>query len=116
MFLCITNLLSQCGDVKTSPGPRYSFLIFCHWNLNDLPTHDFIKTWLLQAYITHHYITHNYDIISLSETFLNTSIQSDDHRIKIDGYNLIRSDIQVTRNMVEHVNYKKEHIPLLKPT
>ena len=30
-----------------------------------------------------------YDIFFLSETFLNISIQSDDRRVKIDGYNLI---------------------------
>ena len=28
----------------------------------------------------------------LPETFLNSSIQNDDDRISIDGYNLIRSD------------------------
>ena len=77
------------------------------------------NSWFHQNLVTssvYHTPLYHTDIISLSETFLNTSIQSDDHRIKIDGYNLIRSDIQVTRNMVEHVNYKKEHIPLLKPT
>ena len=29
------------------------------------------------------------DIFFLSETFFNISIQSDDRRVKIDGYNLI---------------------------
>ena len=88
MFLCITNLLSQCGDIDTNPGPRFSSLTFCHWDLNSLTTHDSIKISLLQAYITQH----TYDVICLSETFLNSSIQSDDNRIKIGGYNLIRSD------------------------
>ena len=88
LFLCITNLLSQCGDIETNPGPRFSSLTFCHWNLNGLTAHDFIKILLLQAYITQY----NYDIICLSENFLNSSIQSDDNRIKLDGYDLIRSD------------------------
>ena len=35
---------------------------------------------------------HNYNKICLLETFLNSSIQSDDNRIKIDGYNSIRPD------------------------
>ena len=37
--------------------------------------------------ILHFYI--NFDIIFLSESFLNSSIQNDDHKRKIDGYNLI---------------------------
>ena len=30
LFLCITNLLSICGDIDTNPGPRFSSLTFCH--------------------------------------------------------------------------------------
>ena len=56
--------------------------------LNGLTAHDSIKISLLQAYI----IQNNYDIICLSETFLNSSIQTNDDRISIDGYNLIRAD------------------------
>ena len=78
----------QCGDIEVNPGPKYSSLTFCHWNLNGLTAHDNIKISLLQAYVTQY----NCDIICLSETFLNSSIQNDDDRIKIDGYNLIRSD------------------------
>ena len=80
LFLCITNLLSQCGDIETNPGPRFSSLTFYHCNLNGLTAHDIIKISLLQAYITQH----SYDIICLSEIFLNSSIHSDDNRIKLD--------------------------------
>ena len=38
------------------------------------------------------YNQHNYDIICLSETFLNSSIETNDDRIMIDRYNLIRAD------------------------
>ena len=75
----------QCGVIEVNPGPKYSSLTFCHWNLNGLTTNDNIKISLLQAYVTQY----NRDIICLSETFLNFSIQNDDDRIKIDGYNLI---------------------------
>ena len=87
LSLCISNLLMQCGDIEVNPGPKYSSLTFCHWNLNGLTAHDNIKISLLQAYVTQY----NCDIICISETFLNSSIQNDDDRIKIDGYNLIRS-------------------------
>ena len=110
LFLCITNLLSQCGDIETNPGPRFLSLNFCHWNLNGLTAQDSIKILLLQAYIKQH----NYDIICLSETFLNSSIQSDDNRIKLDGYNLIRSDHLSDSKRGGVCIYYKEHIPLVK--
>ena len=74
--------------VVLSQGPEYSSLRFCHWNLNGLRARNCIKTTLIQAYIT----DQNFDIGCLSETFRNSSIQNDDHKLKIDGYNLIRSD------------------------
>ena len=37
-------------------------------------------------------VTHDYDIICLSETFLDSSISNDDERINIKGYNLLRAD------------------------
>ena len=83
LSLCISNLLMQCGDIEVNPGPKYSSLTFCHWNLSGLTAHDNIKISLFQAYVTQY----NYDIICLSEPFLNSSIQSSDDKIKIDGYN-----------------------------
>ena len=88
LSLCLPNLLLCCGDIEKNPGPKYSSLKFYHWNLNGLTAHDSIKISLLQAYI----IQNNYDIICLSETFLNSSIQTNDDRISIDEYKLIRAD------------------------
>ena len=110
LFLCILNLIIQCGDIETNPGPKYSSLKFCHWNLNGMTAHDSVKISLLEAYITQH----NYDMICLSETFLNSSIQSDDDKIKIDGYNLIRSDHPSDSKRGGVCIYYKEHIPLIK--
>ena len=62
---------------------KYLSLTFCHWDLNRLTAHYCIKITLIQAYISHQ----NFAIICLSETFLK-----DDHKLEIDGYNLIRSD------------------------
>ena len=110
LFLCTLNLLIQCGDIEANPGPKYSSLQFCHWNLNGITAHHSIKISLLQAYITQR----NYDIICLSETFLNSSFQSDDDKIKIDGYNLIRSDHPSDSKRGGVCIYYKEHIPLIK--
>ena len=70
-------LLVNSGDIETNPGPRKSSPIkFCHWNLNGLAAHDFIKVPLIEAFIS----IHNVDILCLSETFLDSTI---DLKIKI---------------------------------
>ena len=69
LLLCIPSLLFCCGDIEKNPGPKYLPLTFCHWNLNCLKAHNSIKISLLQPYLTQHY----YDVICLSETFLNSS-------------------------------------------
>ena len=71
LLFCLQNLLYRCSDIKANPGPKYSSLTFCHWNLNGLTAHNSIKISLLQAYITQH----NYDIICLLETFPNSAMK-----------------------------------------
>ena len=45
-------LLVNSGDIETNPGPRKFFPIkFCHWNLNGLAAHDFIKVPLIENFI-----------------------------------------------------------------
>ena len=79
-------------------------------DLNGLPPHDSIKISLLQAYITQH----NFDTIRLSEAFLNSSVQTNDDRILIDGYNLIRADLPSDSKRGGVCIYYKYHIPLIK--
>ena len=50
----------------------------------------------------------------LLETFLNSSIQTNDGRISIDGYNLIWADhLSVSKRGGVSIYYK-EHIPMIK--
>ena len=51
VLFCLRNLLFRCDDIEANPDPKYSSLTLCHWNLNGLTAHDFIKISLLQAYI-----------------------------------------------------------------
>ena len=63
-------LIFLSGNIETNPGPVTNFsqdLKICHWNLNSLPSDNFVKVPHLNA------ITHNIDIICLSETFLDPS-------------------------------------------
>ena len=52
-------LLLESGDIETNSGPRRSFIKFCHWNLNGLAAHDFLKMPLIETFIT----THHFDIM-----------------------------------------------------
>ena len=70
---------------------------------------NFIKVSLLRGYITER----NFDIC-LSETFLNSSLDSEDDRLKIEEYNLIRSDHPSVSNKGGVCFYYKEHIPLVR--
>ena len=78
-------LIYLSGDIETNPGPVTNYsqgFKICHWNLNSLPTDH------LGAYA----ISHNIDVICLSETFLNTSYSSNDTRLHLHDYSLIRAD------------------------
>ena len=48
------------------------------------------------------------------ETFWNSSINTNDNRISIDGYNLIRADHASDSKMGGVCIYYKEHISLIK--
>ena len=90
---CMFVLLLICaGGIDFNPGPRknnnsYNFS-FCHWNLNSIAAHNFSKLSLLEAYN----VEHKFDIICLLETFLDSSIPSNDERLYMNGYKLIRAD------------------------
>ena len=80
------------SDIELNPSPRknntsYNFS-FCHWNLNSIAAHNFSKLSLLEAYI----VQHKFNMICLSETFLDSSIPTNDERLTTKGYKLIRAD------------------------
>ena len=75
-------------DVKENPGPETNScdcLSICHWNLNSICAHNFIKLSLLRSYIS----VNKIDIIRLSETYLDLGVPSDDGNFELPGYNLV---------------------------
>ena len=77
--------------LKKNPGPKpnsYQSFSICHWNLNSISAHNFLKLSLLRAYITFH----KFDVICLSKNFLDSFILHDDNNLQIPGYNLQRED------------------------
>ena len=77
------------SDIEVNLGPKIkSQLSFFYWNLNGLGAHNFIKVSILHTLAA----THDYDIICLSETFLDLSVSNEGERIRIESHNLLRTD------------------------
>ena len=84
------NLLLLHGGIEANPGPnkRYKSFTCCNWNFNSLTAHNMLTLTSIAAYNS----VHKYDFICISETYLDSSVQSDDRNISVNGYNLIRAD------------------------
>ena len=104
-------LLKISGDIESNPGPcKSSTLKFYHWNLNGLAVHEFTKLSLLEGYIN----VNNIDIICFSETFLDSSIPTDDNRLSIPGYSMMRADPPSNTKRGGVCLYYKEHFPIIR--
>ena len=56
--------------------------VICYWNLNSILFHNFAKLLLLCGYIS----GNNFDVLSCSETYLNSNVSSDGNNLKLKGY------------------------------
>ena len=63
-------------------------LSICHWNLNSMSEKIYTKVPVLSTYIS----VHKFNIICLSETYLNLEVPSDEDNFKIPCYDFIRTD------------------------
>ena len=112
MLVCLYSLLLMLsGDVEMNPGPLSNckeYFWICHWNLNSISTHHYSKLFLLKAYI----ILHKFDIICLSETYLDSTTPKDDDKLQIPGYTLIRSDHPSNAKRGGVCIYYKSSLPL----
>ena len=81
-------LVKLSADVEENPGSKpklcQSFSV-CHWNVNSAFAHNFSKFSILRACIFH-----KFDVICISETFLNSDTAFDDDNLKIEGYHIAR--------------------------
>ena len=93
----VALLLLRSGDVETNPG-------------NGLAVHDFLKVPLIEAFIT----THNFDIICLSETFLDCTVSQHDENIMLNGHSLLRADHPRNSKRERVCLYSNEHLPLIR--
>ena len=85
------TIILLSGDIEINPGPKSSSrecFSICHWNLNSISAQSYTKVSLLTAYN----LIHNFDIICVSETFLNSETAPNDPNLEIPGYNMCRGD------------------------
>ena len=83
--------ISLSSNIKLNPRPKRDInqcFSVCHWNLNSVASHNFSK---IQSLIAYNCI-HKFDIICLSESYLNSEILSSDSNLQIPGYNFARMD------------------------
>ena len=93
LFIVILHISDIISDIistlwryrnKSRSRPRLlEQFSFCHWNLNSIASHDFIK---MQAYNA----IHRFDVICLLETYLDNYYHTGNDQLAFPGYNLIR--------------------------
>ena len=90
VYLC-SHLLMLSGDVEINQGFLSNwkeYLSICHWNLNSKTAHDNSKLFLLKTSI----ILLKFDIICLSEIYLDSTSPTDDDKFQIHRYTFFRCD------------------------
>ena len=76
-------------DARSSKKIRFIFMTWqCHWNLNSITEHNYLKVSLLRAWVA----IKKFNVVCLSETYLNSSNLSDDDNFYLPSYNLVEAD------------------------
>ena len=79
------SLILLSGDIKTNPGPTpssWQCFSICHWNLSSNAAHNLAKLSLLTAYN----LVLSFDIICLSDTYLNFITPPNDTHLELPRY------------------------------
>ena len=85
------RLIKLSGDIELNPGLKPISLkcySICQCDLNSIACHDFLKVKLLAAYN----VMHKFDILYISESYLNSETLSNDDNLNIPGYDMSRTD------------------------
>lgn len=85
------------GDIELNPGTRKPDICYncsvCHWNLKSLAVYNFERVGLLNACNT----ANKFDIICISESYLESSFLSDTEDITIKVSNWLEPTIPITQ-------------------
>ena len=101
----------MCAEVHPHTGPRIKSFSFRHWNLDSIMAENKVKIPLIEAILS----VQKFDIIALSETFLNDTIPNNEIEI---GYSndIFRSDHPTNTMRGGVCLYYKNSLPIkLRP-
>ena len=89
-------------------GPLSTSFKFCHWNLNSILANNSIKLSLIEAYDS----IHKFDLVALSETYLNSSVNNED--ISLGGFSrdIFRNDHPTNAKRGGVCLYYKENVSI----
>ena len=108
-IMVFINLILLYGDIEENPSPKTkpdSNLSACHLNVNSIPSHNFQKIAVLESFVE----MHKFDIICISETFLNNTYE--DNHLNLNGYSLLHADHPSNAKRGGVCIYYKENLPL----
>ena len=112
ILVCLCSLLLMLsGDVEINTGPLSNckeYFSICHWDLNSISAHDYSKVFLLKRHI----MLHIFDIICLSQTYLDSTTPNVGGKLQIPGYILIRPDHPSNTKRGKGYVYYKSSLPL----
>ena len=88
-FVFLISLMD--GDIEFNPRPKTknkmpNFFSCCHWNVSSSLAHN--KLSMLEVYN----IAHKYNVICISESYLDPPVPLDDNSLSLNGYNVTRAD------------------------
>ena len=104
-------LILLSSDEEINPRHRHNsweFFLICHWNLTSVSAYNYTKSSSLKAFIE----VHKFEIICLSETYLDSSIAWDDDNLEISGYSLVQSQHHSNNKHREVCVYYKKFLTL----
>ena len=113
-FICIPALscnktFIEMWRCRVYPGPKDKHcLSICHYNINSIAAHNFAKLSSLEAFNA----VHNFDVICISESYLDSSFSSDDSALALKGYKLVRADHPLDIKRGGTCIYYKEILPI----
>ena len=105
-ILVDVSLIRQSGNIEMiiqyRPNSCHSFSI-CHWNLDSLTVHNYLKVPLLWTCIA----IKKFGVVSLSETYLDLSNLPDNDNFNLPEYGVIRADHPSNTKKVVFVSISK---------
>ena len=98
-------------DIEVKSGPMKNFstsFSFCHWDLDSLTAHYYVKLSSLQVYNS----VYKHDVICLAETYFCNSLSSDESDLNFLGYKMIKADYPINVKRGGVCIYSKESLSI----